>query len=157
MYVKRSTLKKGIEKKIYHLLSGYKRKGIVPSLCLQEAFQKIRINSAHSQLFLAMSFNVPFRKFSSTSASFYLSKICTLNLDPFLSGILSQQLKNDFEIFQRWLCRKIQLLLRLQSTYTDLDVHVIMFTQCFDVGNTDVQLWKENSLTHLLDFDLLEN
>ena len=32
-----------------------------------------------------------------------------------------------------------------------------MFTQCFDVGNTDVQLWKENSLTHLLDFDLLEN
>ena len=57
-------------------------------------------------------------------------------------------------IFQRWLCRKIQLLLRLQSTYTDLDVHVIMITQCFDVGNTDVQLWKENSLTHLLDFDL---
>ena len=104
-----------------------------------------------------MSFNVPFRKFSSTSASFYLSKICTLHLDPFLSGILSQQLKNDFEIFQRWLCRKIQLLLRLQSTYTDLDVHVIMFTQCFDVGNTDVQLWKENSLTHLLDFDLLES
>ena len=61
------------------------------------------------------------------------------------------------EILERWLCRKIQLLLRLQSTHTDLDVHVIMFTQCFDVSNTDFQLWKENSLTRLLDFDLLES
>ena len=27
----------------------------------------------------------------------------------------------------------------------------------YDVGNTDVLLWKENSLTRLLYFDLLEN
>ena len=32
-----------------------------------------------------------------------------------------------------------------------------MFTQCYDVGNTDVKLWKENSLTRLLYFDLLES
>ena len=45
-----------------------------------------------------MSFKVLFRKFSSTSTSFCLSKIWAFFLDPFLRGILSQQLKNDFEI-----------------------------------------------------------
>ena len=45
-----------------------------------------------------MSFKVLLRKFSSTSTSFCLSKICAFFLDPFLRGILTQQLKNDFEI-----------------------------------------------------------
>ena len=30
-----------------------------------------------------------------------------------------------------------------------------MFSLRYDVSNTEVYLWKENSLTHLLDFDLL--
>ena len=69
---------------------------------------------------------------------FILVKYTPFILDPFLHGILSQQLKNDFEIFECCLCRKIQVLLGLHSTYTDLNVHVIMFTQCYDVSNTDV-------------------
>ena len=44
--------------------------------------------------------------------------------------------QNDFEIFGRWLCHKFQVLHRLQSTDTGSDVHVIMFTQCYDVSNT---------------------
>ena len=82
-----------------------------------------------------MSLNVLFCKFSSTSTSFSWSKICPLYLNPFLRGILSQQLKNDFEIFERWLCHKFQILHRLYPTDTGLDVRVIMFTQCYDESN----------------------
>ena len=32
-----------------------------------------------------------------------------------------------------------------------------MFIQCYYVSSTEVSQWKENSLAHLLDFDLLES
>ena len=41
-------------------------------------------------------------------------------MDTFLGSI------QTFEIFDRWLCRKFQVLLRLQSTDTDKDVHVCL-------------------------------